>query len=630
MVSYTLVVGNDGTGAASGVLVTNELPVGAQHSTYTILRGGGSYTPATGNWNIGAIAAGDSVMLELKAKVVQKGVWFNTTEVVASQGNDPNSIPNNHDLSEDDIALTCFSVPLDWYAGDEFTVTIPISLTNVQWTRNGQAQFPASQAEVSGSTLIIKSPGTYSFSGMFGSCAISGCCAIVVVPGPACQIVPTALINPACEGSPLVLNATATGGSGPYQYVWTGPDGFNRTGQSQTIPVATTANAGVYTVKITDANNCTAIATATAVIGTLPVAICNSPVCEGGTVYLSATEGGSSYYWTGPHGFTSTLQSPTIPNATTANSGSYTVVITGTSICSGTAITSLKILPKPLINALVSNSACIGGGFNLSATVTGATEPYEYIWTGPNDFYETGQTVAVSNAQTSHSGSYTVTVYSQDGCGNHAVTVPITVKACYCDPVAGAIPPAVCVGGAISLTATAGFTSYFWRGPNNFTSSLQNPLITEAQLTHNGSYTLTVTGPNCTGSAVVNITVQGLPVAQASSTTACANGIASIHLNASGGSSYRWKGPNGYASNGQHPVLSPASVSQSGTYTVVVTSGSGCTAVAMTSVSVGSCQQPCSLSVSVPTPGAVCVGGSVGLTASASGGSGNLSYVWSG
>ncbi|GAB3331925.1 hypothetical protein GCM10027299_38000 [Larkinella ripae] len=630
LVSYTVVVGNDGNAAATGVVVKNELSVGAQYNAHTVLRGINSFTPATGNWNIGSIAAGDSVVLELKAKVVARGVWFSTAEVTASQGTDPNSVPNNHDLSEDDMALACFSVPLEWYDGDEFTVTIPLALTTVQWTRNGQNSFPAEQAVASGSTLVIKSPGLYSFTGMLGSCPVGGCCAIEVIPGPPCQIIPLATANPTCEASPLVLNATAQGGAAPYQYAWTGPNGFNQTGQSPTIPVATTANAGVYTVKITDANGCTALTSATAVVGTLPTAVCNSPVCEGGTILLSATGGAASYQWFGPNGFTSTLQSPTIPNATSANAGSYTVVITGTSTCSGTAITSLIVLPKPSVQTFASASACIGGSFSLSATASGGTAPYQYVWTGPNGFYETGQTVIVTNAQVSYAGSYTLTVYGQNGCGNTVVTEPVLIQNCLCNPVAGALPPTVCAGGTVSLTANSGFTSYSWKGPNNFTSNAQNPVINNAQQSNSGSYTLTVTGQACTGTAFVNIVVNPLPVAVVSSGTACVGGVARVQLTAQGGSSYSWRGPNGYVSSVQSPIISPATAANSGSYTVVVSTASGCTAVQQTPVSVGSCVPGCSLTASVSAPSPICAGGSAVLTASGSGAVGSVSYQWSG
>ena len=61
----------------------------------------------------------------------------------------------------------------------------------------------------------------------------------------------------------------------------------------------------------------------------------NSPVCIGKTLELKAS-GGTNYIWTGPNGFTSTDQNPTITNAASINSGEYSCLITGTGGCDDT------------------------------------------------------------------------------------------------------------------------------------------------------------------------------------------------------------------------------------------------------------------------------------------------------
>lgn len=76
----------------------------------------------------------------------------------------------------------------------------------------------------------------------------------------------------------------------------------------------------------------------------------NSPVCEGQEIQLGVN-GGASYDWTGPNGFTSKLQNPKIPNATLSASGTYTCAVTGTGGCdTSTSITivvgdNLKPIP---------------------------------------------------------------------------------------------------------------------------------------------------------------------------------------------------------------------------------------------------------------------------------------------
>ena len=73
--------------------------------------------------------------------------------------------------------------------------------------------------------------------------------------------------------------------------------------------------------------------------------------------------------------------------------------------------------------------------------------------------------------------------------------------------VAGSNSP-VNAGNTLNLTATtvAGAT-YFWTGPNSFTSSQQNPSISNFQVAEAGNYFLTTSVNTCTSTAsVVNVT----------------------------------------------------------------------------------------------------------------------------
>lgn len=70
--------------------------------------------------------------------------------------------------------------------------------------------------------------------------------------------------------------------------------------------------------------------------------VINTNICVGKEIELTAS-GGSSYQWTGPNGFSSTQQNPTILNATTANSGTYSCLITGSGDCDGTFTTNVFV-----------------------------------------------------------------------------------------------------------------------------------------------------------------------------------------------------------------------------------------------------------------------------------------------
>jgi len=89
---------------------------------------------------------------------------------------------------------------------------------------------------------------------------------------------------------------------------------------------------------------------ASVTVNPLPVASAssNSPVYVGGTINLTGGPGGmTSYAWYGPNGFTSTLQSPSITNATTAMAGTYTLSVYNGTCTSDNATTNVTVTSPP-------------------------------------------------------------------------------------------------------------------------------------------------------------------------------------------------------------------------------------------------------------------------------------------
>ncbi|TXF77688.1 T9SS type B sorting domain-containing protein [Chryseobacterium sp.] len=120
----------------------------------------------------------------------------------------------------------------------------------------------------------------------------------------------------------------------------------------------------------------------------------NSPVCVNSLIQLHAS-GGTTYNWTGPNGFTSISQNPTIPNATIANSGIYTCEITGSGACDGSFTVNVMVgdTVSPIPN--VANLPDITGDCqtaitlfptasdNCSGTITATTsDPLSYSSAG--------------------------------------------------------------------------------------------------------------------------------------------------------------------------------------------------------------------------------------------------------
>lgn len=134
----------------------------------------------------------------------------------------------------------------------------------------------------------------------------------------------------------------------------------------------------------------------------------NSPVCISSTVQLNAT-GGTTYSWTGPNGFTSNLQNPTIPNATAANSGVYTCQITGSGACDGSFT----------VNVVVGdNLAPIPNMTNLPAITGDCNTVITNFPTASDNCAGTITATTVDPLSYSIPGTYTIHWNYNDGNGN--------------------------------------------------------------------------------------------------------------------------------------------------------------------------------------------------------------------
>lgn len=134
----------------------------------------------------------------------------------------------------------------------------------------------------------------------------------------------------------------------------------------------------------------------------------NSPVCPNTDIKLQAS-GGTSYSWTGPNGFTSTEQNPIIPNATSANSGTYSCVISGAGSCDGIFTVEVKVEDKTAPFPDVPNLPDITGDCHtIVSTIPTATDNCS------------GKITATTTDPLQYSipGTYTITWKYDDGNGN--------------------------------------------------------------------------------------------------------------------------------------------------------------------------------------------------------------------
>ena len=134
----------------------------------------------------------------------------------------------------------------------------------------------------------------------------------------------------------------------------------------------------------------------------------NSPICIATNLNLKAS-GGTNYLWTGPNGFTSTDQTPTIPNATVINSGKYNCNITGTGGCDGVVTIDVIVGDiQPPIPNLTTLPTITGDCHTLITVIPTATDACA------------GAITATTTYPLSYSlpGTYTLVWNYNDGAGN--------------------------------------------------------------------------------------------------------------------------------------------------------------------------------------------------------------------
>ncbi|RYE10153.1 MAG: hypothetical protein EOP51_33170, partial [Sphingobacteriales bacterium] len=258
------------------------------------------------------------------------------------------------------------------------------------------------------------------------------------------------------------MSVTPAGGTAPYTYVIAGPT-VNTTGASS--GVFNGLAAGSYTITVTDAKGCTTTTTqnvnqpATLVV----TASSNSPVCLANSLNLTTNITGGTlpftFSWTGPNGFSSTTQNPSIANATNTAAGSYSVTITDSKGCTQSSSTSVVIQTPPVItsNAPLDTGACKNNDVSLIVAASGFPAPTVQwqvstdngsTWSNING--ATNPTYTITNAGTNQDGWKYRAIFT-NSCGS--VTTNVTLLRVGA-PINIGTPPPNQVGCTTNSTVT--------------------------------------------------------------------------------------------------------------------------------------------------------------------------------
>ncbi len=109
-VTFTIELLNSGPSLATSVRVTERLPEGLTYLRHTTSQG--SYSPATGVWEVGSVDIDVPQTLTITARVDRTGPLTNLAEITNSDQYDPDSVPGNGNPNEDDRSTTTVQAPV--------------------------------------------------------------------------------------------------------------------------------------------------------------------------------------------------------------------------------------------------------------------------------------------------------------------------------------------------------------------------------------------------------------------------------------------------------------------------------------------------------------------------------------
>lgn len=313
-------------------------------------------------------------------------------------------------------------------------------------------------------------------------------------------------------------------------------------------------------------------------------------ICEGDALSFTAqTVPGANYSWTGPNGFVSNLQNPTITSTTAGASGAYTLKVQIPGCTSKETSQNVVVKPTPATPQLTNTvSVCEGEDISLSPDNVGNGL---YNWTGPNNFSLTAQTLQLTNVTASQAGQYKVIV-DLNGCESKEASVNVEVRAVPQAPILNIVNK-LCEGESIVFESNVlSNDQVVWTGPNGWTSSSSQPKLTGVRPDQSGNYTVYITRNGCKSEVIdfdLNVAAKPATPQISNNGPVCEGKDLMLQTSNVLGASYQWTGPNGFTSNEQNPVLTAVDSINGGKYTLTIVKD-GCTSeVAAMDVEIKNC-----------------------------------------
>jgi hypothetical protein len=388
--------------------------------------------------------------------------------------------------------------------------------------------------------------------------------------------------------------ATVSGGVAPYAYSWdNGATGASTSGLS----------AGLHCVTVTDAVGCQKVECVN-----VPSAMAINMVVQGlacfnfcdASVEAVVTGGTPPYSYNWSNGATGSVNMNLGP-------GTYSVTVTDVNGCTVSGTSTVGNPVQIQVNVAVTNPPCGAGGVgSATASATGGTPPYSFLW----NFGATSATVTGLVP-----GTYSVVVTDFLGCTQTGTAIIVPAGSIQVQVQTNPSSGCGLANGSATAVPSGGTAPYTFHWSNNANTATATGLAP-------GTYTVMVTDANGCG-ATATTTIAGSPAIDlhiSGVNGGCAaNGSANAMVTPGTGTApfnFLWN------TGATTPIINNLNA---GTYSVTVTDAAGCTATDQVTVTGSS-----SIAVTATGTNVSCFSGNNGTaTANVTGATGNILYMWS-
>lgn len=415
---------------------------------------------------------------------------------------------------------------------------------------------------------------------------INGCTAsemitIDIVTAPTASIVETdnsCAVNDSqvLSGDPATL--TASGGG---TYTW---DDASTSAARVVNPTMNTT----YTVTVTNADGCTASATSSVTLVSLPTVsfVGSSSICEGNMTSVSPNTGGT---WTSSDNLIATITNAGDVTGVLAGMASFTFTNTSSG-CSNTT-TPLTVNAIPTVSVTGSSNVCVGGSTTLSPS-TGGT------WTSSNNAVATVDNAGIVTAVSSGSATFTYT-NTTTGCVS-LPTSAVTVDPLPVVSITGS--NAVCVGSTTTLSPSTGGT---WSSSNPSIATVTNAGLVTGVSAGSATFIFTNSTTGCESEPTFPVTINALPsVNILGPTSICIGGTTGLSPTTGG----TWASSNPGVATVTDAGVVTAVAAGTATFTFTNTS-TGCVSLPTPTVTINA--DPV---VSITGSNSICIGGTTTLS----------------